>query len=114
MSTNKPLHASFQSESIPQSVSPVDKNTVAVSIYGYSVNVLVDTGASISCASSDLIPKLGIKPDQLHNNHTLDHQDKREDFSISWVKFQNHFLVLQHQTTLTHENYTCGLLTSTM
>lgn len=45
------------------SVSPVDKNTVAVSIYGYSVNVLVDTGASISCASSDLIPKLGIKPD---------------------------------------------------
>lgn len=105
MSSNKPLHASSQSESIPQSVSlimPVDKNTVAVSIYGYSVNVLVDTGASISCASSDLIPKLGIKPDQLHNKLTLDHQDKREDCSISWVKFQNHFSVLQHQTTLTH------------
>lgn len=58
MSTSKPMHASSQSESIPQSVSlimPVDN--VAVSIYEYSVNALVDTGASISCASSDLIHK---------------------------------------------------------
>lgn len=72
ISTNKPLHASSQSESIPQSVSPVDKNTVAVSIYGYSVNALVDTGASISCTSSDLIPKLGIKPYQLKSSNVRD------------------------------------------
>lgn len=54
------MHASSQSESIPQSVSlimPVDKDNVAVSIYEYSVNALVDTGASIPCASSDLIHK---------------------------------------------------------
>lgn len=44
---------------------PVEKNTVAISIYGHSIRALVDTGASISCVSSDLIPKLGINPSQL-------------------------------------------------
>ena len=49
MSTNKQLPASPKTPPSPHSVSlimPVDKNTVAVSIYGYSVNALVDTGAS--------------------------------------------------------------------
>lgn len=75
LTPNACLHASLQSESIPQSVShimPEDKNTVAVSIYGYSVNALVDTGASISCTSSDLIPKLGIKPYQLKSSNVRD------------------------------------------
>lgn len=75
LTPNACLHASLQSESSPQSVShimPEDKNTVAVSIYGCSVNALVDTGASISCTSSDLIPKLGIKPYQLKSSNVRD------------------------------------------
>ena len=75
MSTNKKLPASQKTPPSPHSVClimPVDKNTVAVSIYGYSVNALVDSGASISCASSDLIPKLGIKPDQLMPSNVRD------------------------------------------
>lgn len=51
---------------------PLVKHVVAVSIYWYSVNALVDTGASISCASSDLIPKIGIKPDQLKSSNVRD------------------------------------------
>lgn len=51
---------------------PVEKNTVAISIYGHSIKALVDTGASISCVSSDLIPKLGINPSQLSPSNVRD------------------------------------------
>lgn len=51
---------------------PVEKNTVAISIYGHSIRALVDTGASISCVSSDLIPKLGINPSQLSPSNVRD------------------------------------------
>lgn len=53
-------------------IMSVVKNTVAVSIYRYSVNALVDTRASISCTSFDFIPKLGIKPDQLISSNIRD------------------------------------------
>lgn len=51
---------------------PVEKNTVAISIYGNSIRALVDTGASIYCVSSDFITKLGINPSQLSPSNVRD------------------------------------------
>lgn len=68
-----------------------------------SINLLrMQCMASVNTTVSQPNPSFNSLQHYLHNKHTLDHLDKREDFSISWVKFQNHFLVLQHQTTLLH------------
>ena len=51
---------------------PVEKNTVFVSVNNFPVKALVDTGASISCLSAHLMPKLGITPGQLESSNVRD------------------------------------------
>ena len=51
---------------------PVEKNTVFVSVNNFPVKALVDTGASISCLSAHLMPKLGITLGQLESSNVRD------------------------------------------
>lgn len=51
---------------------PVERNTVSISIFGIPIKALVDTGASISCLSAHLLPKLGLNPNELDPSNIRD------------------------------------------
>ena len=53
-------------------IMPVEKNTISVSMNGLPITALVDTGASISCLSAHLLPKLGITHSNLTTSKVKD------------------------------------------
>lgn len=53
-------------------IMPVERNTVSISIFGIPIKALVDTGASISCLSAHLLPKLGLNPNELDPSNIRD------------------------------------------